>query len=79
MERLVCFQWFFPSPTKSGGKIIPAPPEAVLKRDELKDTWLFKEKHPQEVYCVSLSPSTKNGETGYSVKAEIIIRGTERN
>lgn len=79
MERLVCFQWFFPSPLRKEGRILPAPSEAVLKRNEVKNTWLNKENHPQEVHCVSLSPSTQNGETGYSVRAEIVIRGIERN
>ena len=58
---------------------MPAPPEAVLKKDELKESWLKEKGHPQELHLVSLSPTTANGQTGYQVRAEIFIRGVKEN
>ncbi len=86
MERLFSkenqvssFVWFFPAPTRNERGIVPAPPEAIKKRDELKKDWLNNKEHPQEVRSVSLSPTTVNDQTGYQVRAEIFIRGVERN
>lgn len=58
---------------------MPAPLEAVEKKDELKEGWLKDEGHPQEIRCVSISPTTANGQTGYLVKAEAFIVGAENN
>jgi hypothetical protein len=60
-------------------RLVPTPREAVLKKDELKETWLTEDGHPQELRLVSLSPTIANGQTGYQVKAEIFIRGAENN
>lgn len=78
-NRISSFGWFFPAPTRDDRGIVPAPPEAVLKKEELKETWLKEDGHPQEVRCVSLSPTIANGQTGYRVKAEIFIRGIKEN
>ena len=78
-NRIYSFGWFFPTPTKDDRGIVPAPPEAVLKKDELKESWLKEKGHPQELRLVSLSPTTANGQTGYQVRAEIFIRGVKEN
>ena len=78
-NRLSSFGWFFPAPTRDDRGIVPAPPEAVAKKEELKKTWLKEKGHPQEIRCVSLAPTTTNGQTGYQVRAEIFIRGVENN
>ena len=78
-NRLSSFGWFFPAPTRDDRGIVPAPPEAVLKKEELKETWLKEDGHPQELRLVSLSPTTANGQTGYQVRAEIFIRGIKEN
>ncbi len=78
-NRISSFAWFFPAPTRDNRGILPAPHEAVEKKEELKESWLKEDGHPQEIRCVSLSPTTANGQTGYRVSAEIFIRGVERN
>ena len=78
-NRIFSCQWFFPAPTKDERGIIPAPTEALLKKEKLKEDWLKKEGHPQEIRCVCLAPAIINGQTGYQVRAEIFVSGEERN
>ena len=79
-NRIFSCQWFFPAPLKNEkGEILPAPEEAILKKEELKETWLAKKVFPQGIPCVSLSPVVVNGQTGYQVRAEIFIGGKEKN
>jgi hypothetical protein len=78
-NRISSFGWFFPAPTRDNRGIVPAPLEAVLKKEELKEGWLKEDSHPQELRLVSLSPTINNGQTGYQVRAEIFIRGAENN
>ncbi len=78
-NRISSFTWFFPDPTRNERGILPAPHEAVEKKEELKEGWLKEKSHPQEFRCVSLAPTTANGQAGYQVRAEIFIRGVERN
>jgi len=79
-NRIFSCQWFFSAPLKNEkGKILPAPKEAVLKKEELKKNWLGEKFFPQEIPRVSLSPAIVNGQTGYQVRAEIFISGEEKN
>jgi hypothetical protein len=79
-NRIFSCQWFFPAPLKNEkGEILPAPEEAILKKEELKETWLAKKVFPQGIPCVSLSPVIFNGQTGYQVRAEIFVSGEEKN
>ena len=78
-NQISSFTWFFPAPIKSNRGILPAPPEAVEKKEELKEGWLKEKGHPQEFRCVSLAPVAANGQTGYQVRAEIFIRGAREN
>lgn len=70
---------FFPAPVRVGSSIVPAPPEAVEKRDKLRNGWLrnyrgFSGWEP----LVSLSPGEKDGQPGYSVRKETIeVRGNK--
>ncbi len=41
-NRIFSCQWFFPAPTKDERGIIPAPTEALLKKEKLKEDWLKK-------------------------------------
>jgi len=78
-NRVFSFTWFFPAPTKDDRGILPAPHQAVSKKEELKETWLKEKGHPQEVRCVSLVPAINNNQTGYQVMAEIFISEVEKN
>ncbi len=73
-------EWFFPAAVKKDNFVVPAPSEALEKRDELRNGWLAK--HRQlfgRVPSVSLSPGEKDGETGYFVREEIIDIGYSKN
>lgn len=73
-------EFFYPAPVRKGNSIVPAPPEAVEKRDKLRNGWLMK-------YCgfsgweplVSLSPGEKDGKPGYFVQKEIVSVGNNEN
>ena len=79
-NRIFSCQWFFPAPFRNEkGEILPAPQEAILKKEELKENWFRKNVSPQGIPCVSLSPVVVNGQTGYQVRAEIFIGGKEKN
>ncbi|KUK83099.1 MAG: hypothetical protein XD98_0432 [Microgenomates bacterium 39_6] len=78
-NRISSFTWFFPAPTRNERGILPAPHEAVEKKEELKEGWLKEKGHPQEFRCVSLAPTTANGQAGYQVRAETFIQATREN
>ena len=57
------------------GRIPVAPPQAIKKRDELKENWLMQQpKTPTEAPMVSLSPAEKDGRKGFVVKTEIVYK-----
>ena len=67
--------WFFPSPVRRNGKIVPAPEEAVEKYRNLRDGWL--RNHPNllhEVPLVSLKPGNEANQEGYLVTTEVMYR-----
>lgn len=79
-NRIFFHGWFFPAPTRNDkGETLPAPLEAVEKKEELKEHWLKEKGHPQELRLVSLSPIITDDQTGYLVKAETFIMGAENN
>lgn len=79
-NRIFFHGWFFPAPIRNDrGEILPAPLEAIEKRDELKENWQRENGHPQEIRFVSLSPVITKNQTGYLVKAETFIMGAENN
>jgi len=65
-------EWFFPSPVRRSGSIVPAPEVAVEKYRNLRDGWLRQHPDlPHEIPKVSLDPVQKEGRDGYSVRTEI--------
>lgn len=68
-------EWFFPSPVKRDGSIIPAPNVAAEKYRNLRDGWLRQHPDlPHENPRVSMDPVQKEGITGYSVRTEIVYK-----
>ena len=65
---------FFPAPVRGAdGRIIPAPQEALVEYQRVKEKW--QTPHPKlahEEPLVSLGPTSRNGQEGYSVRKEII-------
>ena len=68
-------RWFFPSPVRRDGKIIPAPQEAVEKYTSLKKGWLKEHPvYPHEEPMVSIAPGKVEGQEGYFVRTEIMYK-----
>ena len=65
---------FFPAPVRDGqGHIVPAPQEALDEFQRVKQEWQTPHPRlPHEEPLVSLGPTTKDGQDGYSVRKEII-------
>lgn len=69
-------EWFFPvSVLRVSGRIIPAPPEAVGKLNDLRENWLLNHPRlPKEEPMVTLDPGEKEGQDGYFVRTQIIYK-----
>ena len=77
MRKEIIDEWHFPIEPNTTEKIIPtAPPEAVTKRDELRDSWLLPHPKSPEIPMVSLGPlyNEQNKIVAYYVRREIIYR-----
>lgn len=77
MARIETLQeWFFPVSSRTvNGKTVPAPAEAIQKRDELRGCWLKDQTHHREEKpMVSMGPTVRVGQPGYSVRMEIIYK-----
>jgi len=67
--------WFFPSPVRRNGMIIPAPDEALKKYRDLREDWLKTHPdYPLEEPVISLAPGENEGKEGYFVRTEIMYK-----
>ena len=77
MARIeVLDEWFFPQPVRVSGGIVPAQKMAVGKYRQLRDEWLRNHpKLPKEEPMVSLAPGSKDNQSGYFVRTEVMYKG----
>lgn len=68
--------WFYPAMRgEIPGQLPVAPPEALKKHNELRNSWLMQHpRTPKEVPLVSLGPGEENGRKGFVVKKEIVYK-----
>lgn len=67
-------EWFYPAPVyDANGFIVPAPPEALQKYDEVNGDWLPKYAGAGSP-CVSLFPVISLEKEGYMVQSSVYKR-----
>ncbi len=76
LRREILNSWFYPAMRgEIPGLRLVAPPQAVQKRDELRENWLMRHpKTPNEAPMVSLGPEEKGGQKGFCVRTEIVYK-----
>jgi len=78
--REILDEWFFPASDQQGRLVIPAPWEAVKKRDELRKGWLMNYRgFFGDEPSVSLAPGKMEDKVGYFVRREIFKIKNSRN